>query len=184
MLFCLGCLCVICFNFMNSMDSSDDSLINILHDGSFLYECFIPTIIRSWHYLFHIVMLKVCIWNVLDIFPNTTNWLQIYQFIFLNVSIPKKIFLYKSKYTDRWSLTVWPCLSVCQSDRLCACVRLTVFCDSLVTPYSKLDFRVLNHHQFKTDAVLGHVTLDLNALLHKHDGKCKCRWGCFTKDLK
>ncbi|KAK2192236.1 hypothetical protein NP493_36g04015 [Ridgeia piscesae] len=41
----------------------------------------------------------------------------------------------------------------------------------LVTPYSKLDFRVLNHHQFKTDAVLGHVTLDLNALLHKHDGK-------------
>ncbi|KAI0217112.1 E3 ubiquitin-protein ligase Su(dx) [Lamellibrachia satsuma] len=41
----------------------------------------------------------------------------------------------------------------------------------LVTPYSKLDFRVLNHHQFKTDAVLGYVTLDLNSLLHKHDGR-------------
>ena len=56
----------------------------------------------------------------------------------------------------------------------CGTLTRCYFCDRLVTPYSKLDFRVLNHYQFKADAVLGQTTVDLNSLLHKHEGKCKC----------
>jgi len=101
-------------------------------------------------------------------------------------TISKPMYQYRKIYLYKPSIQT-ACLSVClvcQSVGLSVCESVTwgrVFCDSLVTPYSKLDFRVLNHHQFKTDAVLGHVTLDLNALLHKHDGKCKCLRCFLTK---
>lgn len=41
----------------------------------------------------------------------------------------------------------------------------------LVTPYSKLQFRVMNHFQLKADVLLGESTLDLYTLLQRHNGK-------------
>jgi atrophin-1 interacting protein 5 (WW domain-containing E3 ubiquitin protein ligase 1) len=41
----------------------------------------------------------------------------------------------------------------------------------LVTPYSKLDIRVLNHFQLKSDVLLGEAQIDLNQLLHQNNGK-------------
>lgn len=41
----------------------------------------------------------------------------------------------------------------------------------LVTPYSKLHFRVLNHNSLMKDGLLGEGTIDLYKILVKHDGK-------------
>ncbi|CAL1273609.1 unnamed protein product [Larinioides sclopetarius] len=41
----------------------------------------------------------------------------------------------------------------------------------LVTPYSKLHFRVLNHSSLMKDGLLGEGTIDLYKILVKHDGK-------------
>ncbi|CAH1779730.1 unnamed protein product [Owenia fusiformis] len=41
----------------------------------------------------------------------------------------------------------------------------------LVTPYSKLDFKVLNHFSMKSDQLLGQVSLDLHKLLTLNNGK-------------
>lgn len=43
----------------------------------------------------------------------------------------------------------------------------------LVSPYSKILFRVFNHHQFMKDDLLGETTLDLYPLLEKTSGKCE-----------
>ncbi|KAG8188583.1 hypothetical protein JTE90_005940 [Oedothorax gibbosus] len=41
----------------------------------------------------------------------------------------------------------------------------------LVTPYSKLHFRVLNHNSLMKDSLLGEGSIDLYKILVKHDGK-------------
>ncbi|XP_013380651.1 E3 ubiquitin-protein ligase Su(dx) isoform X2 [Lingula anatina] len=41
----------------------------------------------------------------------------------------------------------------------------------LVTPYSKLDFRVMNKCTMRADTLLGNATLDLHSLLTKQNGK-------------
>ncbi|OQR67291.1 NEDD4 E3 ubiquitin-protein ligase WWP1-like [Tropilaelaps mercedesae] len=43
----------------------------------------------------------------------------------------------------------------------------------LVSPYSKILFRVFNHHQFMKDDLLGETTLDLYPLLEKTSGKLR-----------
>lgn len=45
----------------------------------------------------------------------------------------------------------------------------------LVTPYSKLHFRVLNHSSLMKDGLLGEGTIDLYKILAKQDGKRKFR---------
>lgn len=42
----------------------------------------------------------------------------------------------------------------------------------LVTPYSKLLFRLYDHSLLKKDTLLGEETLELYSLLRKHNGKC------------
>lgn len=43
----------------------------------------------------------------------------------------------------------------------------------LVTPYSKLDLKVLSSNSIRTDTVIGHAVLDLHSLLEKQNGKLK-----------
>ncbi|RUS88330.1 hypothetical protein EGW08_003901 [Elysia chlorotica] len=43
----------------------------------------------------------------------------------------------------------------------------------LVTPYSKLDLKVLSSNSIRTDTVIGHTVLDLYSLLEKQNGKLK-----------
>jgi hypothetical protein len=42
----------------------------------------------------------------------------------------------------------------------------------LVTPYSKIHFRLYDHSTFKKDSLLGENTLDLYSVLKTRDGKC------------
>ena len=64
---------------------------------------------------------------------------------------PKKTETCKSSYHPKW-----------QSD-------FTV----VVTPYSKIVFRVYDHSILKKDALLGDCCLDLYSLLKKHCGRCQ-----------
>ncbi|KAK3772899.1 hypothetical protein RRG08_024084 [Elysia crispata] len=50
----------------------------------------------------------------------------------------------------------------------------------LVTPYSKLDLKVLSSNSIRTDTVIGHTVLDLHSLLEKQNGKLKN----FSKSLE
>ena len=43
----------------------------------------------------------------------------------------------------------------------------------LVTPYSKLELRVLSSNSIRTDTLLGQVTIILYSLLEETNGKCK-----------
>ena len=43
----------------------------------------------------------------------------------------------------------------------------------VVTPYSKIVFRVYDHSILKKDSLLGDCSLDLYSLLKKHNGKCQ-----------
>lgn len=51
---------------------------------------------------------------------------------------------------------------------------------SLVTPYSKLDLKVLSSNSIRTDSIIGRVTVDLYPLLEKENGKCKCIYFLFN----
>ena len=42
-----------------------------------------------------------------------------------------------------------------------------------MTPYSKLDLKVLSSNSIRTDTVIGHTVLDLHSLLEKQNGKCE-----------
>lgn len=46
------------------------------------------------------------------------------------------------------------------------------FMTLLVTPYSKIKFRLYDYSAFKKDAMLGEVSLDLYSVLKKHSGIC------------
>ena len=64
---------------------------------------------------------------------------------------PKKTETVKSTYQPRWNESI------------------TV----LVTPYSKILFRLYDHSTFKKDALLGEHTLNLFNVLKTRDGKCQ-----------
>lgn len=53
------------------------------------------------------------------------------------------------------------------------CVHMMYLFFRLVTPYSKLHFRVLNHSSLMKDGLLGEGSIDLYKILVKQDGKCK-----------
>ena len=55
---------------------------------------------------------------------------------------------------------------------------VALFDFSLVTPYSTLEFRVLNHFQIKADQLLGVVSLDLHRKLTENRGACKYNSCC------
>jgi len=64
---------------------------------------------------------------------------------------PKKTEIYKSSYHPKWRTD----FSV------------------IVTPYSKIVFRVYDHSILKKDSLLGDCSLDLFSLLKKHCGRCE-----------
>lgn len=64
---------------------------------------------------------------------------------------PKKSEICKSTYQPRWNEPI----------------------TLLVTPYSKIHFRLYDHSTFKKDALLGEHTLDLFNVLKTRDGKCQ-----------
>ena len=43
----------------------------------------------------------------------------------------------------------------------------------LVTAYSKIDIEILCKFTLKSDVVVGKVSVDINELLHTHNGNCK-----------
>ena len=47
------------------------------------------------------------------------------------------------------------------------------FISRLVTAYSKVVIEILCKFPLKSDVVVGKVSLDINELLHVHNGKCK-----------
>ena len=42
----------------------------------------------------------------------------------------------------------------------------------MVTPYTKINFRLYDYSTFKKDALLGEVCLDFYSVLKKHCGRC------------
>jgi hypothetical protein len=64
---------------------------------------------------------------------------------------PKKTDMAKSTYQPKWDAVI------------------TV----VVTPFSKILFRLFDHSAFKRDALLGEHAMDLYNVLKKHGGKCK-----------
>ena len=64
---------------------------------------------------------------------------------------PKKTEIAKSTYQPRWNESITP----------------------LVTPYSKILFRLYDHSTFKKDALLGEHTLNLFNVLKTREGKCQ-----------
>lgn len=52
------------------------------------------------------------------------------------------------------------------------------FYSSLVTPYSKIEFKVFDYKQLRANILLGQTTVDLYKLLKEHNGTCKCSFTC------
>merc|ERR1719391_1733612 len=63
---------------------------------------------------------------------------------------PKKTEIYRSSNHPKWATAI----------------------SVIVTPYSKINFRVYNHSTFKKDSVIGHCSLDLFSVLKVNGGKC------------
>ena len=59
---------------------------------------------------------------------------------------------------------------------LCKFKQVETFCDfvfRLVTPYSKLEFKVFSAKALRSNILIGHHVMDLHPVLEENRGKCK-----------